>query len=79
MPRLLFLVLFALSACTAAPPVSPPPSPSPSADACPTGVEYAVAGEEAASGLRVLTIEATNCGTGVLRLDGYPSVTVLGA
>ncbi|MCC8250226.1 DUF4232 domain-containing protein [Saccharothrix luteola] len=78
MPRLLFLLLFAVSACTAAPPV-PPPSPSPSADACPTGVEYAVTGEEAASGLRVLTLELTNCGTEALRLEGYPSVTVLDA
>ncbi|WP_170231992.1 DUF4232 domain-containing protein [Saccharothrix saharensis] len=70
MPRLLFLLLFAASACTAA-----PPTPTPTT--CPTGVEYAVTGEEAASGLRVLTLELTNCGTEPLRLDGYPSVTVL--
>jgi hypothetical protein len=78
-PRLLFLLLFVVSACTAAPPVPPPvpPPPSPSADTCPTGVEYAVTGEEAASGLRVLTLELTNCGTEALALDGYPSVTVL--
>ncbi len=73
-PRLLFLVLFVVSACTAAPPV--PPTPSPSTDTCPHGVEYAVAGEEAASGLRVLTLEVTNCGTATVELDGYPSVTV---
>ncbi|KOX24849.1 hypothetical protein ADK67_17745 [Saccharothrix sp. NRRL B-16348] len=76
--RLLFPLLFVVSACTAAPPV-PPPSPSPSADSCPTGVEYAVTGEEAASGLRVLTLELTNCGTEPLTLDGYPAVTVLDA
>ncbi|ROP36959.1 uncharacterized protein DUF4232 [Saccharothrix texasensis] len=76
-PRFLFLLLFAVSACTAAPPA--PPTPSPSADACPTGVEYAVAGEDAASGLRVLTLELTNCGTEALELEGYPSVTVLDA
>ncbi|MEU4443575.1 DUF4232 domain-containing protein [Actinosynnema sp. NPDC050801] len=74
MPRLLFLLLFAVSACTAAPPV--PPSPPPSATHC---VDYAVTGEEAASGLRVLTLEVTNCGAEALELDGYPSVTVLGA
>lgn len=67
--RLLFPLLFAVSACTAAPPVPPP-----SADSC---VEYAVTGQEAASGLRVLTLELTNCGTKALALDGYPSVTVL--
>jgi hypothetical protein len=77
-PRVLFLLLFVVSACTAAPPPVPP-SPTPSADACPTGVEYAVGGEEAASGLRVLTLTLTNCGTEVVRLQGYPSVTVLDA
>ncbi|NUT53736.1 MAG: DUF4232 domain-containing protein, partial [Saccharothrix sp.] len=51
MRRFLFPLLFALSACTASPPVPPPPTSSPSADTCPTGVEYAVGGEEAASGL----------------------------
>ena len=76
-PRRLLPLLFVVSACTAAPPVPPPPPPS--ADTCPTGVEYAVASEEAASGLRVLTLELTNCGTEVLELDGYPSVTVLDA
>ena len=74
--RLLFPLLFVVSACTAAP---PPVPPSPSADSCPTGVEYAVAGEEAASGLRVLTLRLTNCGAEPLELDGYPSVTVLDA
>ncbi|WP_367130031.1 DUF4232 domain-containing protein [Saccharothrix sp. HUAS TT1] len=81
MPRLLFLLLFAVSAsvsaCATAPPV--PPTPSPSADACPTGVEYAVTGQEAATGLRVLTLELTNCGSEALELEGYPSVAVLGA
>jgi hypothetical protein len=79
--RRLFLPLFfafTVSACWAVPPL-PPPTSFPSADRCPTGAEYAVVGTEAAMGLRVMTLELTNCGTEALELNGYPSVTVLDA
>ncbi|MEV8443096.1 DUF4232 domain-containing protein [Actinosynnema sp. NPDC051121] len=42
-------------------------------------MEYALAGTEAAMGLRVMTLKLTNCGTEALELHGYPSVTVLDA
>lgn len=74
--RLLFLLLFAVSACGTSQPVPPP---SPSAEACPGGVEFTVKGTEAAMGLRVMTLEATNCGTETLELNGAPLVTVLDA
>lgn len=79
--RLLFPLLFAMAACTATPTPTPTPTPTatPSVDTCPHGVEYEVAGEDAAMGLRVLTLKLTNCGTAALELHGYPSVTVLDA
>ncbi|MFD1150572.1 DUF4232 domain-containing protein [Saccharothrix hoggarensis] len=78
MSRLPFLVLVLLSACTPVP-GQPEPAPSRSADACPHGVEYDVLAQEAAMGLRVLSLRATNCGAEAVELNGYPSVTVLDA
>lgn len=34
-------------------------------------------GEDAAMGLRVMTLTLTNCGTETLQLNGYPSITLL--
>ncbi|MBW4721945.1 DUF4232 domain-containing protein [Saccharothrix obliqua] len=74
--RLLALLLV-LTACGGTP-EPPPPSPSPSAPPCPEGgVEFGTVGGEAAMGLRVLTLEMRNCGTGEYRVSGYPDLRLL--
>ncbi|MEU4804231.1 DUF4232 domain-containing protein [Actinosynnema sp. NPDC023587] len=71
------VLLLAVTAC-GGPPPPPAPSPSPTAPACPEGgVEIAAIGGEAATGLRVLTLEMRNCGTGTHRIAGYPDVRLL--
>lgn len=73
--------LCALTACTATPPPPPPPTPPPApATACPpSGVTVAPGMEESASGLRVLTLELTNCGAETYELNGFPGIRVLNA
>ncbi|MBK1783958.1 DUF4232 domain-containing protein [Prauserella cavernicola] len=78
--RLALLAVFALGACTGEPaPVAPSPTAPPTAaDACPgTGVAVTTGLSEAATGLRVLHLELTNCGDEPYELTGHPELRVL--
>lgn len=78
------LVLLAGCGAHPAPPASEIPITSvtsttshtvPYEDRCPAeGVRLLVAGVEAAMGLRVLTVQLTNCGSEPYTVHGYPSV-----
>ncbi|MGW6511384.1 DUF4232 domain-containing protein [Streptomyces niveus] len=61
---------------------SPPPSPSPSAETraigCPpSGLDAVIGGENAAMGLRVITVKLWNCGDKPYRVKGYPGIELL--
>jgi hypothetical protein len=62
-----------LVACT--PQAPPPVDPGP----CPSGALLTAPFSEAASGLRVLRVELTNCGTEPYTVLGHPSVRLLDA
>lgn len=72
------LVLTACGAPSAAPaseiPVTSTTSRPYEAPCSAEGVRLSVAGTEAAMGLRVLTVELTNCGSRPYTVRGYPSV-----
>ncbi|OLF17878.1 DUF4232 domain-containing protein [Actinophytocola xanthii] len=55
---------------------STPPAP-PVVTCWPEGVVFSVAGTDAAMGVRVLTVEMTNCGSAPYPVNGYPSVRLL--
>ncbi|MET9552800.1 DUF4232 domain-containing protein [Streptomyces sp. NPDC006645] len=61
---------------------SPPPSAPPSAGAkaagCPpSGLDAVIGGENAAMGLRVITVKLWNCGDKPYRVKGYPGIELL--
>ncbi|MEV0675608.1 DUF4232 domain-containing protein [Actinosynnema sp. NPDC050436] len=70
-------LLLVVTACSALP-LPPAPTSSPAAPPCPeAGVEITALSGEAAMGLRVLTLEMRNCGSGTQRFRGYPDVRLL--
>lgn len=61
---------------------SPPPSPSSSAGTkapgCPpSGLDVVIGGENAAMGIRVITVQLWNCGDKPYRVKGYPGIELL--
>lgn len=61
---------------------SPPPSPSAETKApgCPSsGLDVVIGGENAAMGLRVITVKLWNCGDEPHRVKGYPDIELLDA
>ncbi|MDX8047955.1 DUF4232 domain-containing protein [Lentzea sp. BCCO 10_0798] len=46
---------------------------------CETGLRFTANGTGAAMGLRMMSVEVTNCGSEPLELNGYPQVKVLDA
>lgn len=46
---------------------------------CETGLRFTANGTSAAMGLRLMSVEVTNCGSEPLELNGYPQVKVLDA
>ncbi|SER07434.1 DUF4232 domain-containing protein [Lentzea albida] len=50
-----------------------------SEEPCDTGARFTTNGTSAAMGLRVMSVEVTNCGSEPLQLNGYPQVEVLDA
>lgn len=68
----LFTVLAGLVAGTTAAQAAEDPS-------CETGVRFTANGTGAAMGLRVMSVEVTNCGSEPVELNGYPQVKVLDA
>jgi hypothetical protein len=72
-----------LAGCTVRPAALPAPAgssvrPVPPVVTCwPEGVVFSVGGEDAAMGLRVLTVELTNCGSAPYPVNGYPRVRLL--
>jgi Protein of unknown function (DUF4232) len=79
------LIVTLLAGCTGQEPqpLSPLPSPesteSTAAPTCtPDDAAYSLGGADAASGVRVLNIELTNCGDGPITVNGYPRLRLLG-
>nr|WP_281352485.1 DUF4232 domain-containing protein [Phytoactinopolyspora alkaliphila] len=62
--------------------LEPPPipeTPAPVSDCPESGLMLSAGVADAASGLRVQDIQAVNCGSEPLELEGYPEITVLDA
>lgn len=76
------LIVTLLAGCTGQEPEPLGPIPSPesaAAPACtPDNVAYSLGGADAASGVRVVNIELTNCGDGPITVNGYPRLRLLG-
>ncbi|MFD4670544.1 DUF4232 domain-containing protein [Lentzea sp. NPDC058450] len=53
--------------------------PSSAAEQCDSGLSFTTDSTSAAMGLRLMSVEVTNCGTEPLQLNGYPQVKVLDA
>ncbi|KOV79970.1 DUF4232 domain-containing protein [Nocardia sp. NRRL S-836] len=62
-------------------PVLPPPvarsAPTQPEPACADGLRFTTEGGDAASGLRVMSVEVVNCGTEPVQLNGHPQVRLL--
>ncbi|MGW4210038.1 DUF4232 domain-containing protein [Lentzea sp. NPDC004789] len=54
------------------------PTPTSGEPSCDTGLRFTAGYTDAATGLRVMAVEAVNCGTQPLQLNGYPQVKLLG-
>jgi hypothetical protein len=84
----LLAVLVGLAACGARPELPPvslpaaarpitPSAPTPDESSCATGLRFVTGYTDAAMGLRVMSVEAVNCGTQPVELNGYPQVKLL--
>ncbi|MDX8035894.1 DUF4232 domain-containing protein [Lentzea sp. BCCO 10_0856] len=80
----LVAVLMSLAACGSRPEASPRPepvaqpislvAPTSAEPSCATGLRFTTVFTNAATGLRVMSIEMLNCGTEPVELNGYPQV-----